>query len=504
MKYKILTWIDLYLLHYCLAYNLQSKIEADFFAIVDVPNNPKKFFQEQNLVNFKKLWFYHDYINIYNKVPDISYLSEFEKKYHIDLWKLAINERLFYRFNRFYNFKTNEILTILEQECKLFEKVLEETKPDFLMINTPQFHHKQLLYDLCRKKDIKILGIHITRIGKKSIICEDEKTFNLTTDLKCVVGKNRTLEELKKYRESLNYTQTVNNYISGRKSRVSDQIKALINFIIISDTRNIKTHYSYYGRNKLKVIIDAIVFLLKRKIRELFMETKLEKNIDLTKKFVYFPLSLDEEFNLLIHAPFYTNQIEVIRHVAKSLPIEYTLYVKEHPVGAIRGWRPISEYKEILKIPNVHLIHYSFPSEKLYQHCSLVFTIRGTSSFDATFYQKPSIVLGDMPHNIIPSVHRLKSIDDLPELIRSSIKEYVDPTYLDKFLVLMEQNSFDFDMLGFENQRSQFFYAGGILSDVKISTSKIKEFLKQNEKEFNLLASEHIKKITLYESKIYS
>ena len=62
--------------------------------------------------------------------PDLEYLSNFEKKYDIDLWKLAINERHFYKHNKFYKITTNHILKILEQECRLFENILDEIKPE--------------------------------------------------------------------------------------------------------------------------------------------------------------------------------------------------------------------------------------------------------------------------------------------------------------------------------------------------------------------------------------
>ncbi len=496
-KPKILFWVNMFFLHFGIANQLQKEIESDFFAIIDVPNNPKKYFQEQKIVNFKKSWFFHDQIHLPSEKIDIDYLSNFEKKYEIDLWKLAINERLFYRFNRFHKFKTNEILSILEQECKLFEKILDDVKPDYFLTYDPPLHNSKLLYDLCIKKGIKVLGMYIPRIGGRCVIASDGPTMDLPKTLSNISGKNRTFEELRKYRESLDYTKNVHNYISGRSNKISDKIKALSSYILKSDSSNTKTHYSYFGRNKSKVILDTLNFLTKKKIRYSFIEKHLLKQVNLDKKFVYFPLSVDEEFNLLHYAPFHTNQIEIIRHIAKSLPIDYTLYVKEHPAEIIRGWRKISDYKEILDIPNTHLLHPSYSSEKLYQNCSLVFTIRGTPALDAAFYQKPSISIGDVPYFLIPSIHKLNKIEDLSQLINSCINESITPEYLDKYLVLIEQNSFNFDMLGFENQRNQYFFPGGILSDIKIPSSKMDKFLEQNKQIFQLLSNEHIQKMNL-------
>ena len=39
---------------YTLSYYLQNKIDADFYALYDLPNKTRTFFQNQKLVNFKK------------------------------------------------------------------------------------------------------------------------------------------------------------------------------------------------------------------------------------------------------------------------------------------------------------------------------------------------------------------------------------------------------------------------------------------------------------------
>ena len=131
-------------MHFSLAYYLQSLIDADFFGITEINSKPKKFFEEQKLVNFKKNWYYHDHIDMNQKKLDIEYLTNFEKNYQINLWKSVINERFFYKHNRFYNFQKEEILLILEQELKLFETILDEVNPDYFLTYDPVLHHQKL------------------------------------------------------------------------------------------------------------------------------------------------------------------------------------------------------------------------------------------------------------------------------------------------------------------------------------------------------------------------
>ena len=55
-----------------------------------------------------------------------------------------------------------------------------------------------------------------------------------------------------------------------------------------------------------------------------------------------------------------------------SLPIDFKLYVKEAPANVTRDWRSKSEYNDILKIPNVTLIHPNYDSKNLLENCSKV------------------------------------------------------------------------------------------------------------------------------------
>ena len=101
MKKKIIFWCDVSQVQYGLAKKLQDVSNYDLFAIFDVPYKQEKFFRTENIVKFQKKWFLHDGI-LEKEKPDIEYLKGIEEKYGINLWKLAINERFFYRFNRFY------------------------------------------------------------------------------------------------------------------------------------------------------------------------------------------------------------------------------------------------------------------------------------------------------------------------------------------------------------------------------------------------------------------
>jgi len=492
MKKRLLFWSNIFLLHFSLAYYLQQKIDADFYAVIDTPNKPKKMFQNQNLVDFQKSWYFHDHIKRTTTKPDLKYLSNFEKKYQIDLWKIAINERHFYRFNRFYKFTSEEILKFLEQECKLFEQILDETKPDYFLTYDPPFHHQKLLLDMCKVKNIKVLCMYFTRVGGTSIIAEDGGTLDLPQNLDSVKIKE---DEFSEKMGSKSYSVLTNDYKNKRGASISDKFNALLDYILFSDSKNTQTNFTYYGRNKLKVILDTLQISFQRKIGSKFLENNAYKEIDLNVPFTYFPLNIEEELSMLHYSPFFTNQIEVIRHIAKVIPIDQKLYVKEHPFAEFRGWHKIDEYKEIMEIPNVRLIHPSFSSKELIKNSRLVVTIRGTASFDAISEKKPSLVFGDVPFSIIPSVYKVNNLTELPDLINSALNTKINPDDLQKYLKLIKNKSINFDMMDFEVKRNNQFYSGNTLSDVEISEKDTKQFLEENKKYFESLVNAHLTKI---------
>ena len=490
---KILFWLGVDFTHFCLSHYLQKSLDADFYAIIDITNKPKSFFEQQKLVNLNKKWFFHDHILKNSKKPDLEYLSKIENDYGINIWKLALNERIFYNFFDFHKFSRDEILSIDEQACRLFEEVLDDVKPDFFITKQPAFHHLELFYQMCRAKGVKVLMLNNSNFSDSSIIVEDISKLDSTSPrLNDFKPDGRTLEDFRKNITSLQKNLKTNVL---KQSQSTAMMKSALKFFT-AENENIKTNYNYFGRTKFNVLSFELNYRLNTQKRKKFIDENLSSSPNITENFVYFPMSLDMERSTLIDAPFYTNQVEVIRSIAKSIPVDHYLFVKEHPNQKLRGWRKISEYEEILKIPNVILIHPSYSSENLYANCSVVITIGGTSGFEAALYNKPSIIFTDLRYSILPSVFRLNSIENLSETIKQCIKTEVDADDVNKFIQLMESVIINFNWQSFVSDFQKSFYNNGNLFDVEISEKELKFFLEKNKLILEKLASAHIKKMS--------
>ena len=208
------------------------------------------------------------------------------------------------------------------------------------------------------------------------------------------------------------------------------------------------------------------------------------------------PLHQEPERSLLIAAPKFSDQLLTIKQVSKNLPKNYELYVKEHPTqGPARNWRETSFYNEVMKLKNVKLFHPEFDSKLLLKNCELVISVGGTSSFEAAFFGKPSIIFADLGYSLIPSITRLNSYAELKQGIMNSLKLKIDPNDVLDYVNMLEKNSFEFDIMNFETKYQNSFYMSGNLVDVEFDERMMKEFLIKNKEDLEIVTDEFIKKI---------
>lgn len=149
----------------------------------------------------------------------------------------------------------------------------------------------------------------------------------------------------------------------------------------------------------------------------------------------------------------------------------------------------------MMNLPNLELMHPSVSNTELLKKCSLVITIAGTAGLEAAFYGKPSVLFSDLGYSLLPSVFKVKSLEELPQIIRTALKQKVDAAYLDSYVDLLDQNSFDFDLFNFVLSYQNLFYYGGHLLDVDISLKKMDIFIKEQKPTFDKISQEYLKKI---------
>ena len=397
----------------------------------------------------------------------------------------------FYKYNEYHKFNYDEILTIIEQECRFFEQILDDGKPNYLAIRITDSSNGQILQKICAARGIKILMLSFTRFGNRAYISHeyDHLEFSKKHDEK----KERAFEELQKDTQILTSLQST----FRKKFRNSKKtwIKGALKYLSLVISYKYREYYTNYGKTFFKVIRTEGGFPLKTGKRKKFIDINFLYESKFEEKFIYFPLQLEPERSTLIPATFYTNQLDVITNIAKAIPIDFQLFVKEHPMQKIKGWREISFYKSIMELPNVKLIHPSIPNDEMLKKCSLAITIAGTTGLEAALYKKPCIIFADVNYSSLPSVYRLRSLEDLPNAIRESLKKEVKLSDVNDFINLLDRNSFPFNNTELSIKINDEFFYDGYLFDTEIDNKKAEEFLRKNHEYFEVLAMEYMKKI---------
>ena len=491
MTKKILFWIDDSLIHFGIANSLQENLNYQLYSIISVANKKENFFKKQNLVKFKKIWFHNDISTDQSKSHSVDYLQKFEKEYNIDLWKLIYNDRIFFNFNEFYKFTTNEVLAIVEQEIRLFEKILDEVKPDFICL-LPVLRPAYLFYLMCKSRNIKPIILYVSGISGRSFLNSGDNELEFKKDVNHS-SKNPANISLNEF-----LNQSIQKQVSKellQKKKHKKFFLAGLKFLF-SDNSSKNTHYAYFGRTKGKVLINYLYDLIRVRNRKNWLDENAIHKIEPKKPFIFFPLHLEQEMSLLIQAPFHTNQLEVIKNLVKSLPMGYELYVKDHPLMYARSWRKISIYKEIMNLPNVKLIHPSVAANELLEKCALVVTISGTTSLDAGFFGKFAIVLSKRPDiPILPHMHQLNNFDELPAVIKKLVNSKSDKNDYFHYIDFLKKNSFDIDFPGLVKSYSDSLFYSGFLTDMEISIDSMKELLAKIKDKNDLIAKKFIEKI---------
>lgn len=493
MKEKFLVWFPYEYYFFGIAKYLADIYDCELFGITDVRKKEKQFFERQKFVNFKKIWYYRDEIRIEkSKKPDLNFLESFEKRTGINLWNIAYCDKEFYKFNPYYDYSFDEILSIIEQECLFFEKIIDETKPDYLLIGPTDAQHNYLLAKIAESKKITVLLLGPGRFKSQiiffgdsdsmsTILSPSEPSSDLDTEysLEKFLEKNDASKMISEYKDKLS---TMNN--------LSKRLKRFYKLFSLLGDDSFRNHYFYYYMTRTKFLKTRLLLNLQRRYTNSFVENNLEKNWNEEEiPFIYYPLHSQPERAISIASPYCTNQVEIITHIAKSLPVNYQLFVKDHPIMDLKGGRNISFYKQIMKLPNVKLLHHNTNREKLLKGCSLVITITGTTGLEAAFYNKPTITFGKTPYSKLSWVSRVFDLEELPKIIRHALESKVDKNELRKYLSYMDYNSFNVDLNSIIASFSVHFRYNDI------NEKNFKEALDENKSEFQKLAKAYVKKI---------
>ena len=130
------------------------------------------------------------------------------------------------------------------------------------------------------------------------------------------------------------------------------------------------------------------------------------------RRIVYFPLHTEPEMSLHWMSPEYFDQLWAIASLARDLPADCVLAVKETVYGV--GRRPRDYYDQILRLRNTAIVDMFELGLDVVKAADVVVTISGTAGLEAAFLGKPVILFGRHNfYNCVPHVRLVTREEDL-------------------------------------------------------------------------------------------
>ncbi|MFA5185783.1 MAG: hypothetical protein WC551_04810 [Patescibacteria group bacterium] len=376
---------------------------------------------------------------------DPVFLKDFEERFGIPfLWPFLKVDRVLMsnQLVRDYPYDKSpytheELLRILQVHAKAILSMLEKEKPDFLFCSVIGGVGALLLYRMAKKMGIKTFVVVSTCLRDRWLISENYENFSFVDPvyLTGIADRKNTavwkkaeafLEEFRK--KPIPYFEKTTPVSQAVTRRQQFKFLLPVNFVksVRSFFKATHTHFTKPDRLDYSYISpwNSLKDKVARKIRNAIGNEAYYDVFDPNIDFAFFPLHYEPEVSLLLQAPYRENQIRVIQDIARSLPVQFTLYVKEHPVMA--EYRPQSFYKELKKIHNVKLIRPSINSFSIIPHAKLVTTITGTVGWEAVLLKKPVISFGHQFYNSLSMVEYCHDTETLPLLVKKQLQSAAD------------------------------------------------------------------------------
>ncbi len=425
-------------LGHALAKELKNKYGVEEFCCYSYAKYATTFLRKQEDIKYTAILSEYELHNEAEKVDlDLDYIKKFEKEYGMpNAWQyIGVDRHLMMSVPKTnFSFKPmcshEQMMKYLQVKSKAITKMFEQEKPDVIVFSAIGSMAGLLMYGIAKKMGIKTINIDVTRLENYMILSDNcFDSFNsayeifeeIQTGKKNSDYKEKAVKMIEDFREKEKRYGWMESYMEEKSKKIGK-----LKFLMLEIGGLIKKTREYYRDSKGDYVISSPFWFAYNKILRLGRMIRGYKHLydkpNWEEDYAFFPLHLDPEIATLLHAQFHVYQISAIESVAKSLPVHFKLYVKDHP--QMIHSRPYWYYKRIKQIPNVKLIDANTSSITIEKSAKLITTITGTVGLEATMLKKPVITFGHTWFNKLSMVKRVNDVYELPKLIDECLKNH--------------------------------------------------------------------------------
>jgi hypothetical protein len=304
------------------------------------------------------------------------------------------------------------------KHLRYWHHIITSRKIDlFINQNVPHEVYDYVIYALCKIKAIPVLFFFQVQMHDSTLALSDISEWQ--NDLLPEYKKLLQIYETQPL-EAIPLSENVAREWSLRVNQKSPfyMSRAWYGFKDINVLLNMRR---LRNKNRLKKILNPytlakyIYFFIRKSLQKkllFYFYSAISTPPDYAKKYVYFPLHLQPESTTCPMGGGIDDQTLVTEIIARSLPNDVFLYIKENPKQSYlcrdyRFYRNLSRLsKRIIFVP------IKTDTYQLIKKSIAVATVTGTAGWEAFFEQKPVLVFGHYFYESAPGAFKVQSLQD--------------------------------------------------------------------------------------------
>lgn len=401
--------------------------------------NDDFFKNKKNIVNWFELIINGD-INKNNdiKIEDKIY-DNLSKKFNMFI-------DLLIRHSYFTNQHNYESINVINMFIKYFYFIL--TKENIEVIIFPDIPHdlpNYMLYCIAKELNIKTIILVPSFFLDKFHYIFNIEEYGVFDNSDVYSIENNKIKLKKKYKKELFYMV---------KPSIKEIIKKNFRFILnfpewFNERKDIIIRKKSIYAGLYEWILTKIIKSTKLKLENYLYNNMLKKysrKIDLNLKYVYFPLHLQPEMTTSVLGGIYSDQVLAIERLAKIIPSDWYIYVKENPkqTSYMRGK---FFFRRLKLISKAILVNNNINTYDLIEKSQFVATITGTAGWEAITGGKNVLVFGKAWYGGFPGVFRYDSNIKISDILDFEIDHNKVEETLEKLNKKIAKGVFNSDLL---------------------------------------------------------
>ncbi len=324
-----------------------------------------------------------------------------------------------YRYSDGYRYRSNNLKNLQDYldyfyilSDTLAQQIKEEKITHALFFNVPHLVCDTILYDLCKCLDIKTVVI------TQSIFPGKYFSMSAVEDYGFFDGKKSKAVPMaidKEQNVDLFYMKDVGQSPDNGGKLSYKDIFNILAYVLLKKPSMFLRPFDFMDMLKRVKKIYAGFPAWRDPFSKFFHENEMayfehlmeyeNQQINIEQRFIYFPLQLQPEMTTSSLGGKFRDQLLAIEELARMLPSDVKIYVKENPKQGAYSRGPLF-FHRLNRIPSVVFMPSFANTNTLIAHCEGVATITGTVGWEAVRKGKKAIVFGKTWYSSFPGVFR--------------------------------------------------------------------------------------------------